>query len=55
VKRKIEAGNNAMSRLKAMEEARVTRTPFRKPLITKLITWVMGTPSNPGKTSCFNL
>jgi len=50
VKRKIDAGNRAISRLNAIAEALVTRTPFRKPLMTNLKTWFTGTPSKPGKT-----
>ena len=38
VKRKIEAGRIAISRLNAIEEALVTSTPFLNPLITNLIT-----------------
>jgi hypothetical protein len=38
VKRKIEAGSNAISRLKAIDDALVTSTPLRKPLITNVIT-----------------
>jgi hypothetical protein len=53
VKRKIEAGSNAIRRLNAIDEARVTKNPFRKPLITKVITWLIGTPSKPGRTSFF--
>jgi hypothetical protein len=49
VKRKIEAGSNAIRRLNAIDEALVTRTPFRKPLITNVITWLIGTPSKPAE------
>jgi hypothetical protein len=38
VKRKIEAGSNAIRRLKAIDEALVTRTPLRNPFITKVTT-----------------
>jgi hypothetical protein len=48
VKRKIEAGNSARRRLKAIYDALVTRTPFLNPLKTNVNTWLIGTPSNPG-------
>jgi hypothetical protein len=51
VKRNIEAGSNAIKRLNAIDEALVTSTPLRNPLITKVITWLIGTPSKPGRTS----
>ena len=38
VKRKIEAGSRAISRLNAIDEALVTRTPFLNPFKTKPIT-----------------
>jgi len=38
VKRKIEAGRRAIRRLKAIDDALVTRTPFVKPFITKAAT-----------------
>jgi hypothetical protein len=38
VNRKIDAGSNAMRRLKAIDDALVTSTPLRKPLITNVIT-----------------
>jgi hypothetical protein len=38
VKRKIDAGSKAIRRLKAIDDALVTRTPFLKPFITNLIT-----------------
>ena len=38
VKRKIDAGNNAIRRINAIEDALVTRTPFWKPFKTNLIT-----------------
>jgi hypothetical protein len=53
VNRKIVAGRIAIRRLKAMEDARVTRTPFLKPLITNIKTSLIGIPSNPGRTRFF--
>jgi hypothetical protein len=38
LKRKIEAGSKANRRLNAIDEALVTRTPFRNPFITNVIT-----------------
>jgi hypothetical protein len=37
-KMKIDAGSRAIRRLNAIDEARVTRTPLRKPFIINLIT-----------------
>lgn len=50
----MEAGRNAIRRLKAIEDARVTRKPFLNPLRTNAITWLIGSPSKPGRTSLFN-
>jgi hypothetical protein len=55
VKRKKEEGSRASRRLKAMEDALVTRAPFRNPLIKKRKTSYMGTLSNPGSIRFFNL
>jgi hypothetical protein len=51
VKRKIEAGSRARRRLKAIDDALVTSTPFVNPFTTNLITWLIGIPSKPGRTS----
>jgi hypothetical protein len=47
---KIEAGRRAISKLKAIDEALVTRTPFVNPFTTNFSTFLIGIPSNPGRT-----
>jgi hypothetical protein len=53
VNRKIVAGRMAIRRLNAIDDARVTSTPFLKPLITNSKTSLIGIPSNPGRTRFF--
>jgi hypothetical protein len=55
VKRNTVAGTSASRRLNAMAEALVTSTPFRNPFITKFTTWLIDTPSNPGRLRFFSL
>ena len=49
--RKIDDGRSAINRLNAIDEARVTSTPFLNPFEINFRTSFTGTPSNPGSIS----